>query len=216
MTLFDRLRHDAGPEWENYIAHPFVASLADGVLPPAAFRRYLTQDTLFLVHFARACGLAAFKSETLAEIREASATLSALLEVEMPLHLDFCARWGLDDVAIAAEPETLELVAYTRFVLERGLAGDRLDLDVALAPCILGYAEIGSRLAGAATRSEHPYGEWIRTYAGAAYQTVASDAKARLDRLWGSRGSDARYPRLLATFRQAVRLETAFWQMGFV
>ena len=37
---------------------------------------------------------------------------------------------------MAAEPEALETVAYTRFVLDRGLAGDRLDLEVALAPCV--------------------------------------------------------------------------------
>ncbi len=39
----------------------------------------------------------------------------------------------------------------TRFVLDRGMAGDLLDLHVALAPCVLGYAEIGTALEHQAT-----------------------------------------------------------------
>ena len=48
---------------------------------------------------------------------------------------------------MAAAPPSLEMLAYTRYVLELGLAGDALDLMVALAPCIAGYAEIGAMLA---------------------------------------------------------------------
>ena len=215
MMLFERLRADAGPDWDAYVGHCFVEGLADGTLPPAAFRRYLTQDTLFLVHFARAYALAAFKSDTIDELRRASGTLSALLEVEMPLHLRFCAGWGLDERAMQATPESIELIAYTRFVHERGMAGDRLDLEAALAPCVLGYAEIGERLAHAADDATNPYREWAATYAGPAYQAVARSAGLSLDGLWAARGSEARYPALLATFRQATRLEAAFWNMGF-
>ena len=215
MILFERLRGDARPDWDAYVGHRFVDGLADGTLPATAFRRYLTQDTLFLVHFARAYALAAFKSDTMAELRRASATLSGLLEVEMPLHLRFCAGWGLDETAMQATPETIELIAYTRFVHERGMAGDRLDLEAALAPCVLGYAEIGQRLAHAAADDANPYREWAATYAGPAYQSVAREAALSLDQLWASRGAEARYPSLLATFRQATRLEAAFWDMGF-
>ena len=148
-------------------------------------------------------------------IRRASATLSALLDVEMPLHLRFCAGWGLDEAAMQATPESIELIAYTRFVHERGMAGDRLDLEAALAPCVLGYAEIGERLARAAADDTNPYREWAATYAGAPYQAVAREAALSLDELWAARGSEARYPALLATFRQATRLEAAFWNMGF-
>ena len=57
-------------------------------------------------------------------------------------------------------------MAYTRFVLERGLAGDLLDLQVALAPCLVGYGESGERLlADPATRRDgNPYDEWIAAY----------------------------------------------------
>lgn len=214
-TIFEQLRDDAGGDWTGHVDHRFVRALGAGTLPAASFRHYLVQDTLFLHQFARAYALAAFKSDTAEEMRAATATLHGLLTVELPLHLRFCACWGLDAGAMAAAPEALETIAYTRFVLDRGLAGDRLDLEAALAPCVLGYAAIGRALAPDAERDGHPYREWIGTYAGDAYQAVAMDAGAALERSWSARGSPGRYAALLATFRQACRLEAAFWSMGY-
>ena len=56
--------------------------------------------------------------------------------------------------------EALETMAYTRFVLQRGLAGDLLYLQVALAPCLVGYGESGERLLADPTtrRDGNPYG----------------------------------------------------------
>lgn len=118
---------------------------------------------------------------------------------------------------MAAEPEALETIAYTRFVLDCGAAGDLLDLYAALAPCVLGYAEIGPALAAGqppGTFSGNPYASWITTYAGPDYQAAAAVTRGMLDRLWAERGGDARAGSLQATFDTAVRLETAFWDMG--
>jgi thiaminase/transcriptional activator TenA len=215
--LFGRLRRDAGAAWEGYVAHEFVRGLGDGTLPEAAFREFLVQDYLFLIHFARAHALAGFKATTLADIRAAAAAVSAVVDVEMPLHVTYCAGWGLTEAQMEAAPEAMETVAYTRFVLERGLAGDLLDLQVALAPCLVGYAESGERLlADPATRREgNRYGEWIAAYTSDGYRAAVREAMAMLERLGRSHGAEARYPALLATFVAATRLEAAFWDMGW-
>src|SRR5258708_5784355 len=160
---FRRLRTAAGAAWPAYTRHEFVLRLATGELPEAAFRRYLVQDYRFLLHFARAWGLAVYKSDTLAEMRRAQALVAATLETEIGLHIEYCRGWGLSEAAMVEEPEALETIAYTRFVLDRGLAGDRLDLEVALAPCVGGYAEIAAeRMADPATRrGRNPYREWL-------------------------------------------------------
>ncbi|MEK9797032.1 MAG: thiaminase II, partial [Alphaproteobacteria bacterium] len=82
LDLFPRLRNAAGDAWSAYVAHPFVAGLADGSLPETSFRHYLGQDYLFLIHFARAYALAVYKADTLAEIRNASAGMSAIVDTE--------------------------------------------------------------------------------------------------------------------------------------
>jgi thiaminase/transcriptional activator TenA len=214
--LFGRLRRDAGQIWRAYVEHPFVLALGAGTLPEAAFRNYLVQDYLFLIQFARAQALAGYKSGNLAELRAAGAAMTAIVDVEMPLHVAYCREWGLSEADMEASDEAMETVAYTRFVLDRGLSGDRLDLDVALAPCVVGYAEIGGMLkASPATKADgNPYAAWIEMYAGPAYRAVASAAMDGLERVAAAKGADARYPDLLKTFIAATALETAFWQMS--
>ena len=214
--FFASLRDAAADDWRRYVTHPFVQGLGDGSLPEAAFRHYLVQDYLFLIQFARAYGLAAYKADTLAEIRAASDGLKALVEVEMDLHRTYCADWGLDEAALEAAEADGANLAYTAYVLERGLAGDLLDLRVALAPCVIGYGEIGARLAAdPATRTDgNPYASWIEMYAGFEYQAFMKAEVEALDALAGRRGGSARFDSLAATFRTATRLEAAFWQAG--
>ncbi len=219
--VFEGLKATCPEDWTAYTGHAFVRGLGDGRLAEPCFRWYLAQDYLFLIHFARAYALAAFKSDTLEDIRQATATLDALINGEMQLHLKYCAGWGLTERDMAALPEAEQNLAYTRYVLERGLSGDLLDLLVALAPCVLGYGEIGRKLlADPATRVEgNPYRDWIEVYGGSEYQEVAEAAKAQLERVARTRlGADPaaspRWPALVATFRSATRLEIGFWDMG--
>src|SRR5690625_1779269 len=78
-TLFERLTAAARTEWEGYTHHSFVEQLGEGTLPLAAFQDYLVQDYLFLIQFARANALAAYKSRSLADIQGSADALGAIL-----------------------------------------------------------------------------------------------------------------------------------------
>ena len=152
--LYGRLRQLAAADWQHYVAHPFVQQLAEGTLAESAFRRYLTQDYLFLIHFARSYALLVSKLRTLPEMRAAAASMNAILN-ELPLHVGYCAQWGISEQEMATQPEAPETINYTRYVLDIGHSGDALDLLVALMPCVAGYAEIGlGLLQHPATRGE--------------------------------------------------------------
>jgi thiaminase/transcriptional activator TenA len=208
-------RAGAGPDWDNYTRHAFVAALQDGSLPQDCYSHYLRQDYVFLIHFARAWALAAAKAETLAEMATASAIVHALVHVEMPLHTKTCANLGIDRDTLEATPEAAENLAYTRYVLEAGYSGDLLDLVAALAPCVLGYGEIGLRLAG----NTGPYASWCNVYAGADYQDLCKNVGAFLDNALLRRlGPDwHQLPRsrtLQSRFTTATHLEIGFWNMA--
>jgi thiaminase (transcriptional activator TenA) len=215
-ALFSRLVESSNHAWHAYIRHRFVLRLASGDLPEVCFRRYLVQDYLFLMHFARAWGLAIYKSDTMEEMRRAQRLVAATLDVEIGLHIDYCRGWGLSEAAMANEPEAPATIAYTRFVLDRGLAGDRLDLETALAPCIVGYAVIAAeRIGDPATRlAGNRYREWLEMYAGSDYQDLAREAAAALDGQFARRGGEGRFPSLAGAFATAARLEADFWQMS--
>ncbi|HUF57376.1 MAG TPA: thiaminase II [Thermohalobaculum sp.] len=216
-AVFRRWRAAAADDWAAYVGHEFVRGLADGSLPRARFLHYLRQDYVFLIHFARAWALAVVKAKGLDEMRVAAATVEALVGHEMRLHVETCAAEGISEAELEATAEAPENMAYTRYVLEAGYSGDFLDLMAALAPCVLGYGEIGARLI--ASDPAETYAPWIGTYGGDEYQGLCREVgglidRAAADRLGADPERNPRWPRLADHFRNATRLEGRFWAMG--
>src|SRR5262245_40372575 len=110
MSFFERLKAEASAESRVYTNHPFTAGLADGSLPQTACRHYLVQDYLFLIEFGRAYALAVYRSLQLADMREAASGLSAILDVEMNLHVKLCAGWGLSPADLEQAPPAAEML----------------------------------------------------------------------------------------------------------
>ena len=69
---------------------------------------------LFLIHFARAYALAVYKSESLVEMRQAATVVQGLLDVEMRLHVEFCAGWGMSEAEMEELPEATGTMAYAQ------------------------------------------------------------------------------------------------------
>lgn len=216
-AVFTALRDQAGADWAAYTHHAFVQGLGDGSLPRAAFLHYLRQDYVYLIHFSRAWALAVTKGETLEEMRLAAGLVNGLINDEMSLHERICAEAGIPRAALLDTQERTANLAYTRYVLDAGHSGDLLDLLAALAPCVMGYGEIGARLA--IEQSSDTYADWIATYAGAEYQQLCRDVGALMDAASARRLGDApwdtpRWGMLCARFNMATKLEAGFWEMG--
>lgn len=212
---FGRLRKNAGGLWQAYVGHPFVNQLAAGTLAEKCFKKFLTQDYLFLVHFSRAYALLAAKSTNIADIREALDGLKSIIE-EMPLHVAYAKKWGISEQEMGRATEAMETIAYTRYVLDVGYAGDRLDLMAALLPCVAGYAEVGLRLAGSKTTvfNGNPYSEWIKNYESEEYIKGVIAFIDSFNKLAEKYEGEAHFHHLSEIFNTATRLETEFWQMG--
>lgn len=216
-SAFAHWRQAADSLWATYVEHPFVQQLAEGTLPPPAFLHYLKQDYLFLLHFSRAWALGITKAETVDEMRTCAATVHALVNEEIQLHIALCAEVGISEQELATAQEETANLAYTRYVLDAGHSGDLLDLLAALAPCVLGYGEIGLRLLQ--TPHAPRYAQWIQTYGGPEYQQVCEEVGQLIDRAVTRRLGEQptlspRWQRLTERFCQATRLEAGFWQMG--
>lgn len=213
---FNDLTEACHGEWRTYIEHSFVRQLGDGSLEPAAFKHYLKQDYLFLIQFARAFALAAYKSSTLADLRQAKDGLLAILDTELALHISYCEAWGISEQELNELPEARATLAYTRYVLDTGNRGDLLDLHVALSPCMVGYGEIANWLNGRVQTlrgTDNPYDAWIAMYESDEFQQAMH---AEIDWL-NQRLADvspARFQQLCRIFSDATRLEIDFWEMG--
>ncbi len=213
-NLFDTLVANAAPHWQRYTQHNFLRQIGDGTLPTEQFEHYLKQDYIFLIHFARAFGLAAFKSRNVRELQQATHSLNGIINMELDLHIQYCHNRGIDQQTLEATAESTPNMAYTRYVMERGLAGDLTDLNVALAPCIVGYAVSAKWLETQPflVTQNNPYADWIAMYSSDEYQAVAQGHRDTINSV--PIPDDNRLQELSKTFEAATRLEIDFWQMG--
>lgn len=127
-------------------------------------------------------------------------------------------------------------IAYNRYVLDVSSAGSMLDLRIATAPCLLGYGEVGLRLANRpdteVDRSKsNPYYEWAINYGKPEFQaavktgrelleiSVADEplSQKRLDALSSEfrngsfSNTDFLTHCVIEIFTQTTELEIAFW-----
>ena len=199
------LRDAAAPLWDASLEHPFVQGIGDGTLDERAFQWYIRQDYLFLIDYGRLLSLGAARAPRLSWMRRFAALSLAVLKTEMDLHRGFAARWGVDDLdATVLEPAT---AAYCDFLLRTASLGDFCELAAAVAPCMWGYAEIGTALAGSATSSR--YAEWIEMYASDEFGELADWSRELLDEVDGDEAL------MTAAFVASSRHELAFWEAAW-
>lgn len=213
-SLCARLRQDSLPVWEQLAAHPFLAELAAGTLPPQKFRFYLEQNLMYLPEYSRAIAIGAARSRDDEELRSFAAALDNIVTTEIPeneARLAQVVALGAEDRGgtLAMAPANL---AYTSFLVAAAFRGGPLEVMTAIMPCAWSYAEIARELeAGAA---DHPvYATWLAFFAGEEYAALIERMKGELDALAVRDGAAA--DDLTETFRNGARLELGFWEMAY-
>lgn len=216
--VFNLLKEKNLKNWLLYTKHDFVNLLSSDSLEEKYFLNYLIQDYLFLIQFSKAWSLAVLKSDTLEEMKIAANTVNDLINFEMELHIKLCGSYNISKNDLESANEENENIAYTRYVLELGYSGDFLDLLSALAPCVLGYGEIG--INGKNFKIKTPmYKKWIDTYSSDEYQDVCKNVANLIDKAFLLRlGSDYvntyKWNKVNKIFNKATLLEIDFWNMA--
>ena len=216
--VFNLLKEKNLKNWLLYTKHDFVNLLSSDTLEGKYFLNYLIQDYLFLIQFSKAWSLAVLKSDTLEEMKIAANTVNDLINFEMELHIKLCASYNISKNDLESANEENENIAYTRYVLELGYSGDFLDLLSALAPCVLGYGEIGMNGKNLKIKTLM-YQKWIDTYSSDEYQDVCKNVANLIDQAFLLRlGSDYvntyKWNKVNKIFNKATLLEIDFWNMA--
>ncbi|MBB4932225.1 thiaminase II [Lipingzhangella halophila] len=190
-------------------ALPFVQGLGDGSLDRDRFAYYMTQDALYLRGFARALAAAATKADTGDEIAFFAKAAHDAIVVESSLH-----RSNVGEVGEAAQPSPT-CNAYTSYVLSLAHTQGYPELVAGVLPCFWVYADVGERLmARAGDLSEHPYGDWISTYADEEFAKATEQARGIADRL-AARADTATVQRMREAFIRATTYEWMFWDAAW-
>ena len=217
-NIFNLLKENHKDNWLLYTKHEFINKLSNDTLKEEKFLNYLIQDYLFLIQFSKAWSLAILKSDNLEEMKIAASTVNDLINFEMELHITLCANYGISKYDLENADEENANIAYTRYVLELGYSGDFLDLLSSLAPCVLGYGEIGLNCQNSNPKTLM-YKKWIETYSSIEYQDVCKNVSGLIDkafllRLGTNFENTYKWKKVNQIFKKATLLEVDFWNMA--
>ena len=217
-NIFNLLKENHKDNWLLYTKHEFINKLSNDTLKEEKFLNYLIQDYLFLIQFSKAWSLAILKSDNLEEMKIAASTVNDLINFEMELHITLCANYGISKSDLENADEENANIAYTRYVLELGYSGDFLDLLSSLAPCVLGYGEIGLNCQNSNPKTLM-YKKWIETYSSIEYQDVCKNVSGLIDkafllRLGTNFENTYKWKKVNQIFKKATLLEVDFWNMA--
>lgn len=133
---------------------------------------------------------------------------------ELKLHTSYCESFGVSIEQIRATPEKQACTAYTRYVLDVGQSGDWLGLQMALAPCLLGYGAAAKMLHDheKTVREGNTYWAWIKNYNEEDYTDAVKLGSALLEKHIQLQ-SPSRIEELVQIFIHALKMEIGFWEM---
>ena len=209
------LLHESGADaWAAAITHPMVREIADGTLPHETFRRYFTQNVLYLEDYARAIALIVGKAPDRDAIVRLTRFQTQIVENEIPANLAFLERLGGDPATVEGrgtmQPTTY---AYTRHLLSTCALGDCADGLTAVLPCQWSYGELARPLM-ANPPADPMYADWIAMFGNDDYDASVEDSTALLDRLVDPDDQD-RLALLETIFERSTQHEAAFWDMAY-
>jgi thiaminase (transcriptional activator TenA) len=199
--------------YDAILAHPFLAGLSDGSLPPASFAFYVVQDAIYLRDYARALAAVASRAGDAAGAEMFARHAAGAISVERQLHTSLLADLGIDPAAAeAAEPAPTTL-AYTSYLLAAARGGSYAEGVAAVLPCYWIYREVGRELQRRGSPDPR-YQRWIDTYGGAEFDADVREVLAVADGLGPGLGAAER-ARAHRHFRDTSRYEWMFWDMGY-
>ncbi|MBB6407001.1 bifunctional hydroxymethylpyrimidine kinase/phosphomethylpyrimidine kinase [Arthrobacter sp. AZCC_0090] len=203
-----RMWDAAQTELEAIYRLAFIRDLQSGALGEGQFTYYLAQDAIYLNGYsrvlARASALAPSETEQLFWARGAQ----MCLEVESELH----RNWLSGRQASGVQGPVTK--AYVDHLLAASASGSYAVLLAAVLPCYWLYAEVGQQLhhgyLQAEAPAEHPYADWLRTYADEAFAEATRKAIDITDAA-AQAASPGERAAMMEAFSQSCRYETAFF-----
>lgn len=203
-------------EWEQAVRHPFVRALISGDLPVDRFRFYQMQDARYLEAYADTCSILSTRFVDPADKLWFIDGARLAILVEQQLHAGYGQRLGYtpDDVArLECSPNNR---AYQNHMLQAAHRGMLVEALGALAPCPWLYTDIGIRMLEelGAIPPDHPWADWLQTYADPSFIRYTSELLAIMERMAGESGPVSQ-DRAIEAFRLSVRYEWMFWEQAW-
>lgn len=186
------------PLYQRIVKHPFNQELMTGVLSKERFQYYSSQDSLYLIQFAKALTTLAEKLDELESMqRVLQFSVASLKEIkEVP--------------ALQMNKANFH---YTNFLLATAAYKSREETAAAVLPCFWIYYALAKEMKKTA-KAGSPYFDWIQSYSSEHYFKDVKDMVEITDNL-AEKVSKVERGKMLAAFIKATEFELEFWDDAY-
>lgn len=190
---------------------PFNQCIMRGTLDSNKFRRYIEQDSLYLIDFAKVLIVAAEKAVSSSDAIKLREFATGAIEEEHRLHQEYISYFPKG----AKVEKSLVCAKYTGFLLDISRKFSIAEILMSLLPCFWYYREIGSYIYENSCKN-NPYHLWIKTYSGKEFSAITEEFLniARKNTTHVSKETE-QYRLLLDIFKNSVNFELSFWESAY-
>ncbi len=215
MKFTDILEKETAKLLEMQINHPFLQGMSDGSLDMEKFKFYAKQDYLYLKTYDKLWALAIAKCDDLEMLKKLVQLLNYTLKFEIALTKYYASKLGVTMKDLEEEELAPTTQAYVDFELSTALYGDLADTLVAVAPCIIGYNAIFTKLRSRGMPKGSPiYTKSIKDYSGARSTALVKNLKEMINKL-AEKKTPAGREKMKKIYQIAARYEYLFWDQAY-
>ena len=209
MKFSDSLWQQIAPIYQKIIEHPFNVELAQGTLDHDRFLFFIEQDAHYLASSSRAMALIAARANSSKLIESFLNFALQALTSKHKLYADFLPS-DKDWKSFAPSPAC---IAYTHYLIATAATASMEEAIAAVLPCFWLYREIGRNMVKHA-HENHPYIQWIETYADPEISEGTDLAISILDEIASHCSSDIR-TKMETAFVYGSLFEWHFWNDAY-
>jgi len=191
--LFEKLKNNNIDRWNAYINHIFANKLVNQTLKEENFDFYLEQDYYYLLTYFEAISKLAVFSKT----NNCFDDMVESTKMELKHHEKTVKKAGKPSLATKN---------YTEYLNKIIKSENYEDLLISIAPCLVGYFELGQYISSLDTCEDNRYAQWIELYQNDDYRDSTSQCIELVNEL-----VDYDFNKLNQIFLDNIELEIAFF-----
>lgn len=211
MKLSEELRRRHRGLWESMVDHPFVVEMGDGTLPKEKFQRYLEQDYLFVMEFARVLALGIVKAPDINMRKRLADFVAGVLGGGRDFFRSSMRQMGRSDAAIEALNPLPTCLSFSNYMLKTAYDGNFYDILSVLFCLETTYLDWGQRLvdSGALDRNSL-YKGWIEIHAAQPLVDFVAWLSDRVDE-----APEPERDKMDRIIHECLAYEVLFWDMAY-
>lgn len=216
MKFTDYLFKETKEIFDEYLKHPFLKELGQGILDKEKFKDYLIQDYLYLKQYAKVFCIGIVKSQDMDDMKFFYESVKGIMEDETAVHIKYLKNFGISRKDLENEKMNLVNSSYTSYMLGQALTGDVYDIIAAILPCTWSYDYIRHKLYTKYRDNldNNFYKEWIESYSNEEYHELANKW-IDYTNIMCENLSDSKKKKLKDIFINSCLYEMKFWNMAY-